>query len=104
LTYSRVSDRVLLQLPCRSRLTCSLLLTLLLGSCATPPQTAALLQQQVPQPTPATVSAQHGPGLRTLSAQITDLPFFPQDDYQCGPAALATMLQHAGIQRSPEAL
>ena len=24
------------------------------------------------------------------------MPFFPQTDYQCGPAALATVLAHAG--------
>lgn len=68
---------------------CSLLLAVLLGACATPPQTASLRQTQ---------------GLPEPVALIADLPFFPQDDYQCGPAALATMLQHAGIERSPEAL
>ena len=32
------------------------------------------------------------------------MPFFPQTAYQCGPAALATVLGHAGRHRTPEAL
>ncbi len=32
------------------------------------------------------------------------MPFYPQAEYQCGPAALATALSHAGIATSPEAL
>lgn len=32
------------------------------------------------------------------------MPFYPQAEYQCGPAALATTLSHAGITTSPEAL
>lgn len=35
---------------------------------------------------------------------IEDLPFFPQDRYQCGPAALATVLVHEGVTTSPDAL
>ncbi len=31
-------------------------------------------------------------------------PFFPQDDYQCGPAALATVLSYAGAPRTPRQL
>ena len=31
-------------------------------------------------------------------------PFFPQEEYQCGPAALATALVSAGAQTTPEAL
>lgn len=37
-------------------------------------------------------------------AERQDAPFHPQEAYQCGPAALATLLGSAGIQRSPEAL
>jgi tetratricopeptide (TPR) repeat protein len=37
-------------------------------------------------------------------AELTAVPFFPQEDYQCGPAALATALQAAGIQRTPAQL
>lgn len=36
--------------------------------------------------------------------ELGDTPFFPQDDYQCGPAALATLLVQRGVQTSPEAL
>jgi hypothetical protein len=34
------------------------------------------------------------PGLPAV--ELTAVPFFPQTEYQCGPAALATMLAHAG--------
>ncbi|WP_286164416.1 PA2778 family cysteine peptidase [Azoarcus sp. DN11] len=37
-------------------------------------------------------------------AEQTNAPFYPQDDYQCGPAALATALGSAGLRRSPEEL
>lgn len=36
--------------------------------------------------------------------ELTTVPFHPQDAYQCGPAALATVLEHAGTKRTPEAL
>lgn len=36
--------------------------------------------------------------------ELTTVPFFPQSDYQCGPAALATMLNHAGVAVPPELL
>lgn len=36
--------------------------------------------------------------------ELTAVPFHPQEAYQCGPAALATLLEHAGRERSPEAL
>jgi tetratricopeptide (TPR) repeat protein len=31
-------------------------------------------------------------------AQISGVPFVAQEDYQCGPAALAMVAQHAGVQ------
>lgn len=37
-------------------------------------------------------------------AQVPAVPFFPQDDYQCGPAALATVLGSAGVAAAPQAL
>lgn len=37
-------------------------------------------------------------------AEIAAVPFFPQQAFQCGPAALATTLTHAGITVSPETL
>lgn len=30
--------------------------------------------------------------------ELRDTPFFPQDDFQCGPAALATVLQVSGVE------
>lgn len=36
--------------------------------------------------------------------ELTDTPFFPQELYQCGPAALATALQAVAIQATPEQL
>jgi tetratricopeptide (TPR) repeat protein len=71
----------------RYRLTTGLLLLALLCSCATPPQSAALLQQ--------------APAELPSSFLITDLPFFPQQDYQCGPAALATVLLASGVAVTP---
>lgn len=35
-------------------------------------------------------------------AERTDAPFYPQEAYQCGPAALATVLGSAGLRRSPD--
>ncbi len=32
-----------------------------------------------------------------LKAELTAVPFFPQADDQCGPAALATLLRHSGV-------
>ena len=32
------------------------------------------------------------------------MPFFPQSDYQCGPAALATLLVDAGVKTTPDEL
>ncbi|HCJ28395.1 MAG TPA: hypothetical protein DHV63_03670 [Pseudomonas sp.] len=36
--------------------------------------------------------------------ELDAVPFFPQEDYQCGPAALAMMLTHRGIDTGPEQL
>jgi len=38
------------------------------------------------------------------SVELTDVPFFPQSRYQCGPAALATALGASGVSVSPDAL
>lgn len=71
---------------------CSLLLTLLLSGCASLfPQTAAMRDSGLP------------PDLPQL-AEIKAVPFFPQTEYQCGPAALATALVHAGAKVTPEDL
>ncbi len=36
--------------------------------------------------------------------ELTQVPFFPQERYQCGPAALATVLNSAGDAGSPDEL
>ena len=36
--------------------------------------------------------------------EITDVPFFPQDEFQCGPAALATSLAHFKVPVKPDDL
>lgn len=62
----------------------------LLSACISAPQSAALVQQ--------TDSNLREPVL------ISSLPFFSQSAYQCGPAALATMLVHSQITVSPDDL
>ncbi|MBI2959157.1 MAG: PA2778 family cysteine peptidase, partial [Betaproteobacteria bacterium] len=36
--------------------------------------------------------------------ELSEVPFFPQKDYQCGPAALATTLAHFGAKTTPDEL
>ena len=62
---------------------------LLLAGCATP-QVSALDVQW-----PADIPSQ---------ALLTQVPFFAQEDYECGPAALAMALQSAGVAITPGAL
>ncbi len=38
-----------------------------------------------------------GPGALPPRVELVETPFFPQRDYQCGPAALATVLAAAGV-------
>lgn len=40
----------------------------------------------------------------TETVELRDTPFFPQADYQCGPAALATVLDMAGVAIEPDTL
>jgi tetratricopeptide (TPR) repeat protein len=68
----------------------SFLLLALLAGCASAPQTRQLLDSP-PARLPARV-------------EILAAPFFPQEDYQCGPAALATVLSHSGVPVHPDAL
>jgi tetratricopeptide (TPR) repeat protein len=69
------------------RLLAAAALLLLLAGCAT--QTRALL-----------ATPRSGPHQQELSST----PFYAQERYQCGPAALAMLLGAAGIDTSPEAL
>ena len=64
---------------------------LALSGCASlVPQTAAL-RQALPQGLPSQI-------------ELTQVPFFPQTEYQCGPAALATALASFGAKVTPEDL
>jgi tetratricopeptide (TPR) repeat protein len=70
------------------RLGVLLLLGFLLTACSHTPQTNQLNQQ----------------AFEPRQAELEDVPFFPQTQYQCGPAALATVMQYRGIDILPEAL
>ena len=67
-----------------------LLLALLAGCAQLVPQTIAL-RTGWPQGVAQTV-------------ELTSVPFFPQVDYQCGPAALATVMSYTGVPVTPEPL
>ena len=44
------------------------------------------------------------PASAPRSIELEATPFFPQEDYQCGPAALATLLVASGVEVTPDAL
>ena len=48
--------------------------------------------------------AQQWPADLPQQAVLQGVPFFPQEDYQCGPAALAMVLRSAGLAVEPEQL
>ncbi|MCQ4347510.1 PA2778 family cysteine peptidase [Pseudomonas stutzeri] len=64
----------------------ALLVVLLLVGCGSAPRLAEQIEQ-LPE-----------------RAELDEVPFFPQAEYQCGPAALATMLKHRGVAASPDLL
>ncbi|MDE2605891.1 MAG: PA2778 family cysteine peptidase [Burkholderiales bacterium] len=47
---------------------------------------------------------EYGRGVAPARAELTAVPFLPQEDHQCGPAALATALQAVGLERTPAQL
>lgn len=53
---------------------------------------------------PSTLLTQQWPTTAPGVLELTATPFYPQDDYQCGPAALAMMLGAAGRPSSPAVL
>jgi tetratricopeptide (TPR) repeat protein len=59
------------------------------AACSTP-QTRALLSA--------------APGHLPPRAELSDIVYFSQDEYQCGPATLAMVFQRAGLNISPEQL
>lgn len=63
---------------------------LILSSCASAPQSRQIKS--------------NGSGSLPLAAELTDTPFYPQTQYQCGPAALATVLQAHAVKTTPEKL
>ncbi|HEY0720774.1 MAG TPA: PA2778 family cysteine peptidase [Gammaproteobacteria bacterium] len=73
----------------RTLLIAGVFVTLLLTGCATPRQT---------------VSLRHAPPPVAAQVELTSVPFFPQERFQCGPAALATVLVAQGGDVTPEQL
>jgi len=61
----------------------------LLGACATPQ--ASAVHQARPADLPQRV-------------ELTQVPFFPQEKYQCGPAALASVLLASGVVATPDSV
>ncbi len=53
----------------------------------------------MPSGTPPAIPASAKPSVR-----IENVPFFPQAAYQCGPAALAMVLQWSGVSATPDQL
>ncbi len=72
------------------RLAGPLLAAALAGGCAAPGQTRALLSSP-----PAGLARQ---------VELTATPFFPQQRHQCGPAALATVMQAWRLPLAPDTL
>ena len=66
---------------------CEILILLFLAGCAASPQTRVLLDN--PPDLPPRV-------------EIDEVPFFPQQEYHCGPAALAAVINHRGGTVTPE--
>lgn len=73
-----------------ARLGGALLLAALAGCAQMVPQTIAL-RTDWPQGVPQ-------------SSEIPNVPFFPQKEYECGPAALATALAASGVPVTPDPL
>ncbi len=44
------------------------------------------------------------PASAPRAVELDSTPFFPQEDYQCGPASLATLLVASGVDAVPESL
>ena len=63
---------------------------LILSSCTSTPQSRQIRT--------------NGSGSLPPAVELSDTPFFPQTQYQCGPAALATVLQSYDIKTTPKEL
>ncbi len=71
-------------------------MALLLAACATPQ--VSELDRRFP------LAAQAAASALPVRADIGNVPFFPQAQYQCGPAALAMLARHAGLPTTPDEL
>jgi hypothetical protein len=69
------------------RLACALIFALGISACASSPQTRLLLDN--PPDLPAVV-------------ELSGVPFFPQQQYHCGPAALAGIINYRGTMVVPD--
>lgn len=72
---------------CARRLACTFVYSICLGACATSPQTRLLLDD------PPDIAPR---------VELTDVPFYPQQEYHCGPAALAAILNYRGLAVRPD--
>ncbi|MCX4188865.1 PA2778 family cysteine peptidase [Methylophaga sp. OBS3] len=63
-------------------------IALFLSACSHTPQTKALSSSS----------------FADAAKELSDVPFYPQTEYQCGPAALATVLQYRGKNVLPDDL
>lgn len=78
---------------CKRLLSRTLLFSLLLAAlvgCAATSQTRLLIEDP--------------PSDLPLRQELVDVPFFPQERYQCGPASLATVLDYSGLSVTAEEL
>lgn len=75
--------------PRRSATGVAALFSLALGACA---GHAPVLAPLLPQ------------GAAGPAVELADTPFFPQEEYQCGPAALATVMRVSGLAVDPDTL
>jgi tetratricopeptide (TPR) repeat protein len=66
---------------------CTLLFVSYLAGCATSPQIRLLLDD--PPDIPPRM-------------ELTEVPFFPQQEYHCGPAALAGVMNYQGVEVMPD--
>ncbi|QNI04782.1 PA2778 family cysteine peptidase [Halomonas sp. SH5A2] len=70
-----------------ARLAGVFVLMLLLTACASAPQLRDGTEQRLPR-----------------QSELSDVPFYAQTEYQCGPAALAMVLNHQGVDTDVETL
>ena len=74
-----------------ARLAAGVFFALVLAGCASIAPQTAHLRESFPAGMPERV-------------ELTEVPFFPQSEYQCGPAALATVLAASGAKVTPDEL